>query len=165
MQRVGSLEIDQDLEFERRQWTVQRVGWVVFLLILIAGLLGLLGGGPLGHADASADPLTVGYERFVRKRAPTEIEVQIAPGAASGGEVGVWIERAYLEKFNIEQVIPEPAEMEAAADRIIFHFTVADAEQPSQIVFDLQPSEPGRLETRVGLVDGPEVRFSHFIYP
>ncbi len=43
--RVGDLDIEQDLDFERRQWHVQRVGWVVFLLILLAAFVGLLGTG------------------------------------------------------------------------------------------------------------------------
>ncbi len=40
MKRVGDLEIDQDLAFERRQWSVQRVGWGVGALIIVAALLG-----------------------------------------------------------------------------------------------------------------------------
>jgi hypothetical protein len=165
MPRVGSLEIDQDLELELRQWSVQRVGWAVFLLILIAGLAGLLGGGPLGHAEASADPLTVGYERFARTRAATELEVHISPGAAPNGEVEIWLDRGYLDKVDIEVVLPQPSGMAAAADRIIFRFIVNDPAEPGEIIFDVQPSEPGRIEARLGLVDGPEVRFDQFIYP
>ena len=38
--RVGDLEIHQDLPFQRRSWTVQRVGWAIMALVVLAGLLG-----------------------------------------------------------------------------------------------------------------------------
>jgi hypothetical protein len=43
----GDLELDQDLAFERRTWTVERVAWVAMGLMGIAALAGLLGPGPL----------------------------------------------------------------------------------------------------------------------
>jgi hypothetical protein len=164
-EQLGSLEIDEDLAFERREWAVQRVGWVVFLLILIAGLAGLLGPGPLSHVEASSGPLTVTYERFVRKRAPTELHFQLGPGAAPNGEVAIWLDQAYLAKLAIEHVAPEPAVTEAAADGLIFRFMIANPEQASEIVFDVAPAEPGMSRGRVGLVGGPDVTVNQVIYP
>ncbi len=34
--RVGDLQINQDLDYQRREWTIQRVGWVVIGLIVCA---------------------------------------------------------------------------------------------------------------------------------
>ena len=36
MQRIGDLELSQDLEFQRRSWRVQRIGQGVMLLVLLA---------------------------------------------------------------------------------------------------------------------------------
>ncbi len=47
VQRVGDLEVAQDRTFQRRSWTIQRVGWVVMLLVAAAALAGLTGSGPL----------------------------------------------------------------------------------------------------------------------
>ena len=54
MQRVGDLEIEQDHDFQRRSWRLQRAGWIVLSLVLLAGLLGLFGSGPLAHATVGA---------------------------------------------------------------------------------------------------------------
>ena len=35
MQRIGDLELSQDLEFQRRSWRVQRIGQGVMLLVLL----------------------------------------------------------------------------------------------------------------------------------
>jgi hypothetical protein len=164
-QRVGSLEIDEDLDLERREWIVQRAGWIVVLLLLIAGLAGLLGPGPLSHVEASSGPLTVTYERFVHKRAPTELQVQLEPGAADDGEVAIWFDRAYLSKVAIDHVLPEPAETIVAADGVIYRFAVEDPEQVSEIVFDVAPAEPGIARGQIGLVESPGVAIAQFIYP
>ena len=64
--RVGDLEISQDLTFQRRSWIVQRVGWVMLALLILAALGGLFGPGPLSRARAGPHdgPLWVEYQRF-----------------------------------------------------------------------------------------------------
>lgn len=41
IQRVGALEISQDLDFQRRTWVVEQVGWGVMALVVLAALLRL----------------------------------------------------------------------------------------------------------------------------
>jgi hypothetical protein len=82
VQRAGDLELNQDLRFQRRMWAVQRIGWAVMALVVLAGLLGLFGPGPLSSATAGKEegPLLVeGYERFVRFRIPTTLQVRLDP--------------------------------------------------------------------------------------
>ena len=50
--RVGDLQIHQDLCQERREWKIQRVGWLLMALMLVAALAGLLGPGPLSSTIA-----------------------------------------------------------------------------------------------------------------
>jgi hypothetical protein len=165
MEQLGSLEIDEDLVFERRQWGVQRAGWVVILLILLAGVVGLLGPGPISNAEATSGALTVEYERVIRKQAPTELHVRLAPGAAPNGEVALFLEQTYLAKVGVSNVIPEPSEMEAAADGVLFRFLVVQTDQPAEIAFAIEASEPGMARGRLGLVDGAEVTIDQLILP
>jgi hypothetical protein len=165
IERVGSLEIDQDLEFERRQWALQRAGWIVIGLVVLLALTGLLGGGPFSHAEAASGPLTLQYDRFIRERAPSELQLDVDPGAASDSELVLSLNQGFLEKVDVERIVPEPTEMETAADRIVYRFVIPDPEQPATIVFHLDPTEPGQAEGRVGLVDGEEIPFAQFIYP
>jgi hypothetical protein len=164
-QRVESHEIDEDLEFERREWVVQRVAWVICLLILVAGFIGLLGSGPLSQAETSAGPLTLEYDRFVRKISPTVFHLRIDSSAAVDQRIGVWLDQAVVDKFDIAQIIPEPVDAEAGSDRVVYYFGVAESAPISEITFDVQPSEAGMTRSRLGLVDGPEIDFDQLIYP
>ena len=52
---LGDLEVGQDLDFQRREWAVQRVGWGAMALVILAALLGLFGSsGPLSRAATNA---------------------------------------------------------------------------------------------------------------
>lgn len=61
--RKGGLEVSQDLNFQRREWVVQRVGWVVMAVLLVAALLGLFGPGPLSKsiAGSASGPVRAEY--------------------------------------------------------------------------------------------------------
>lgn len=162
--RVGSLEIDQDLDLERRQWVIQRIVWFLILLVLIAGLLGAFGGGWLSGGSATAGPLTVTYERLARERAPAGLQISIAPEAVANGEATIWINNAYLDVTTIQQMVPEPAEMTSGEDRTFFRFLIAGS-GPGEITLQTEPSEPGGKTGQIGVLDGPEITFDQFVYP
>lgn len=163
--RVGSLEINQDLEFERRQWAIQRIGWILLILVLGATLLGVFGSGPLSHSSTSAGALTLNYERLVRERAPTALRVQLAPEAVADGEAVLWLNRPFLNRIQIQQFMPQPVEMATDADRIRFHILVANTEQPGEITIEFEPSQPGLMDGRLGLDGGPDLAFTQFVFP
>jgi hypothetical protein len=100
LQRVGDLEINEDLEFEHRSWQVQRVAWAILSLIVLVALLGLLGGGgPFSVARVGmGSPLEVSYARFARHNNAVEMAVRLQPGAVPGDEARVWVNSTYLER-------------------------------------------------------------------
>jgi hypothetical protein len=53
LKRIGDVEINQDLDFQRRCWTVQRIGWIVMAVLVLSALLGVFG------AEYSAMQLSV----------------------------------------------------------------------------------------------------------
>jgi hypothetical protein len=164
---VGSLHIEQDITFQRRSWTVQRVGWVIMALIVAATLAGLFGPGPLSRAAAGAlgDPVRVEYQRFLRFQAPTSFSVELTPTAAREGEFRVWLARDYAEAVRVQEVVPPPERVEAGADRLIYVFPAAPAGGPAGVTFHLQPERVGQLNGRLGLPDGPTLTFIQFVYP
>ncbi len=165
IQRVGDLEIGQDVDFQRREWAVQRVAWVVAALILAAALLGLLGAGPLSRVTGEASPLRVEYFRFERKHAPTRLRIEAAPGSAQEGQLRLWMDRNYVAGVEIQQIEPEPEQVMVAGNRMEFTFQVADPGQPSEVVIPMQHDAWGIKTARVGLVDGPELAFKQLVYP
>jgi hypothetical protein len=165
--RVGDLEIDQDLRFQKRQWKVQRIAWVVGLLVLAAAVAGLFGSGPLsdGTAGEEGGPLWAEYQRFERNQGQSDLKVFLGPGAASGGEGRVWLGRDYLESIQIESVTPHPLRVEAGPDRYTYVFPVTHPQQGTAVVFRFRPAALGRQQGRLGLPGGTELKFGRFVYP
>jgi hypothetical protein len=167
IQRIGDLEIDQDLAFQQRAWTVQRIGWASIALLILAALLGLFGPGPLSNATAGAPgaDLWLEYERFERFKAPTTLRVNVGPGAVRDGVVRITLDRAYLDQVQVEQVMPQPESVETGPDRFTYTFKLNDPAQPTAITFHLNPQAIGRLSGRVGLDGEQAIGFDQFVYP
>lgn len=164
-ERVGELEVAQDLEFQRREWRVQRIAWAAMALVLLAGLVGLLGSDPLAHASAEADGLTVQYARIVRDHAPFELQFRLAPGTADSGQVDLWIDRALLSKAEIQRIVPQPDSERSDADRVVFTVAVADPNAPAAVIVGLDPHDVGGFAAGAGIVDGPQVELAGFVLP
>lgn len=163
-EEVGSLEIGQDLTFQRREWRVQRVGWSVILLIVIAGLIGLLGLGPLGWADATVGPLSVTYQRFVRRSAPAEFEVRVAPEAIVDDAFALRLGGSFIDHVDMEQPFPAPDAMDAAADHVVYRFTTADA-SPARVRFMFQPRDAGPARIEIGVNDAVLEDLDVIVFP
>ena len=91
--RVGDLELDQDLGFQRREWSLQRIGWWALTGFVVVASLGLFGGGPLsrGRVGDPGAAVWIEYERFVRvgARARLYVHFDSAPTADDVREVRV----------------------------------------------------------------------------
>ena len=162
---VGDIEIDRDLDFQHRQWTVQRAGWLVMIAILLAALIGLLGAGPFSSATVEAESLQLQYARFERRHAPTDLEMTIASSAVSQNQVEVWISADYLAGVEITSIVPEPEEVREADDQVVYRFIIDDQAHMPTILFSLEYDNPGPTTGRVGLIGGPELTFWQFVYP
>lgn len=165
-QRVGDLEIHQDLEFQRRIWAVQRIGWVLMAAVIILALLGFIGPGMFNQSSAGSREARISideYERFLRFMKPTTLRVRL--NSPSGREARVWVDRKYLQNVQVQQVTPEPERVKAGTDRMVYVFDVADPGQPTAVTFNLQPQKIGSLQGRAGLEGGRSLSFKQFVYP
>ena len=162
---VGDLEHNRDLLFQRREWAIQRAGWLVMLAIIVAALIGLLGSGPLSSATAEAGPLQLEYSRFERRHAPSELKVTVANGAESQDQIVLWISTDYITSAEITSIVPEPEEMSEAEDQMVYRFSIYDEAQTPTIQFALEYDDPGHTTGRMGMIGGPELTFWQFIYP
>lgn len=167
MQRIGDLELPQDLDFQRRSWIAQRIGWAIMVLVLLAALAGLLGNGPLSIATAGRPgaPLQVEYGRFVRHGGPTQMDILLQPTALEEDTARVWVDREYLRGIEVERVIPEPESVEVTADRAVYVFKLNQPDQPASITFYITPDLVGAHTVRVGLDNGETLSFRQIVYP
>ena len=167
LKRVGELEIQQDLPHERLEWRIERVAWVTMALVLLAGLLGLLGPGPLSSATADArdSALRVEYNRFERYQSPSMLRVHLAPGAARDGKARLWLSRGYVENIELRHIDPEPESVEVEHDRLIYTFSLPEATRPTAVTFRFEGNKFWRLPVSVGLDGGPHLNLRQFFYP
>ncbi len=162
LKRVGNLDIDQHLRIQAFSWILQRVGQVLMVLFVGAALLGYLGRGPLSRATAG-DPayLAVEYNRFERRTQESVLIVHLGPQPS--GRVRLWFDERYVSALPIMAVLPDPEDVEVREGRLVATLRVSGASSTIRIV--TKPEAIGSVQGRLGILEGPEVRFSQFIYP
>lgn len=166
-QRVGDLQVEQDTTFEKREWQVQRVGRVVMLLIVAAALLGFFGAGPLSLTEVRDETgnLMVTYERFGRRGATTDLVVDIAPAAVSGGKAEVWLSSQYLGEMQVDAVTPAPDQVTFEDDGYVYTFLADQPDEAVTATFNFTIEGMGTVSGQVGLAGAEPVTLNHFFTP
>ncbi|HVF60322.1 MAG TPA: hypothetical protein VNJ70_10975 [Thermoanaerobaculia bacterium] len=163
---MPGFDLLQDPDFQRRTWAAQRVGRMAMALVVLAALAGLVGTGPLSETSAGdGERLTVEYDRFVRRLGENRLTLKVAPGAAAGPEVRLWIDAPYAQRMEVEAVTPEPERMETTADRLTLVFALARPGEGLEAVLDLRSRSFGPVRGAVCLAGGPAVPIAQFVYP
>lgn len=165
MKRHKDLDIEEDIELEHTNWKMQRVGWVLMTLLIIAALLGFFGKGGLAivnnkTAGDSETGLEVEYEKFLRRGAPSELTVSLAGESASVKQIR--FSKDFFDRVRVEQVIPEPAEVIMEDEGISYYFNLSG--NNPQIKFYLKPMKMGNMHLLVQQ-QNKQVSLSQFVYP
>src|SRR5688572_13697292 len=158
MKKRRDLEIDEDLEFQQKEWRAQRIGFALLISFVLAALLGVTGmGGPLSHATAGdrSAAVFVEFERFVRRGAMSTIRLHLR---ANPGAVRFWVSAPYFEHVRVESVMPQPEIVSADAQRHVY--TIRSGSPEVIVTLEIEHQSVGRIDVAVGLVDGPSVQFS-----
>lgn len=161
------IEIEQDLRHEHWEWRIERLAWAIFVLILLAGLAGLFGEGPLSHALVQSDgapPFSVEYERFARRQLPMEITVRLSNGTLDAA-THLSISRAYLTGVEVRSIVPEPASWSAGGEWVGLDFAANGEAGPLAVTLTVVPQRAGRLNATLRLGDGPEATITQWVYP
>lgn len=163
-----SLDIPEEPEFHRREWRLQRIGWVVLGLVAAAALAGAFGKGPLAHAEAMSAEGTVhvAYERIARVHSPVRLEFTLAPGlAGADGRVRLWLDRRYAEQLEITGVQPEPAEVSVTPTLLVYHFAVSDGGRPVRVTFAVEHDRAGPVRSAAGVLPQGTVELGQYVFP
>jgi hypothetical protein len=162
-----TIDVDEDMAWQRRTWTVQRLGWFVMGALALAALSGVFGHGPVSWQQAS-DPaglVRVEYERFERQFSEHILKVEIAPGATTSDTVSLRLNGAFLEAAEVREIVPRPREERSAGHNVEYVFPVAQPGQPATIRFALKLREAGAITAEIGLSGREPARFTQFVYP
>jgi hypothetical protein len=165
VKRHGDLELEENMTFQRRLWKVQRVMRTIAVLLMVLGLAGGFGGGPLSHATAAQGGSSVEYERIAYRGTPQTYRLKLTRELAPAGKVRVWFDRETLRRMKLTGIVPEPGGTLLAADRTIFEFDVEAEEGPFEILFEFSTDEAGRQSARFGVEGGPTLEFKQLFLP
>lgn len=122
--RSRTYPVKEDMAFQWRMWTVERVGRYGLCLLLLLTLAGLFSRGPLSWATLELTHATLEYDRFLRNGSHTDVTLDLhAPGAARtvavlGGEA--------LDAISLESIHPQAESMRTVRDGLELTFRADD---------------------------------------
>lgn len=161
---VGELQLEQDPTFQRRDWLVQRVGWALMLVVVLAAAGGLLGRGPAARAtigDAGA-PIRIEYMRIIRHATAERLTMRLANVT---GERRIVLDSAIVAALEIQRVVPAPIRMDGVAGGVAYTFGFAGPPGERAIVLDYASQRYGRQGGGITVQDQPPIRLSFFVLP
>jgi hypothetical protein len=160
----AGLEVEDDPDFHRRMWRVQRAGWLAMLAIIFIALLGLLGPGLLGPAViASPGGLRVEHPRFARADAPQALRVRLPAASPSAGGYRLGLGGRFVERVRMEAVMPRPVAVETASDdRVVYAFAGLVAPVAT---FHFTPRGMGVVRAEISAPGAATVAFWMLVYP
>lgn len=163
---MRGLDLDDNMDFQRRSWRAQRTAWAILAAVLAAALLGAFGTGPLSWTSAG-DARTfasVHYDRFQRWSAPATLKIDIPAGVSRADGVVVEAGGELLKGFKIEILRPEPVRSVAIEDGIRFHFATL-AGVPATLYIHLRAERIGYFRPTIRIADGQPIEIPIFVYP
>lgn len=156
--------VEEDMEFQRRSWRVQRFGWAVMVLLMILALAGLFSVGPLSTTTATSPDgrLAVESERFLRNGAATEVKLVVQ---TTGAETELRVGSSFLDSFAVNDVRPEPLRATSSTQQMSLVFASPPDRAPLVIFFKVRPDALGPIQTSFSTGDGASAVLDQLVYP
>jgi hypothetical protein len=151
----------------RREWRLERLGWGLIAVALLAALLGYLGPGPLTHETRAADDqsLRAEYYRIERAQADSELRLYLDPAAIDEGTARLRVSRHFADRVTPVSVAPMPISVEALGDDIVYGFRMPEVDQHGSIVFHFQFQSFGSLAYEVGIDGRQPLTITQYVLP
>lgn len=163
-EQSSSLQMRFDPGHERREWIVQRFGWVLMILLSLAALAGVLGDGLASRSQAGkiGSDLYVEYDRFIRHQAPFAIKLYCKPGLQK--QFSISFDRSFLEQCEIKEIQPAPNSTALSANQCVFHFE-SSSDQVQLIVWRFEAEAFGKIESQIALNGKTTIKTEQLIWP
>lgn len=167
MDRIGDLEINQDMTFQEREWKVDRLGRALLVLLVVVSALGLFGHGPISWTDAAADDgsLEVSFERFGRRGGSQSVGITAPASAADDGSWQIELSNDYVGAVKIDAISPQPDSVEAVAGALRYTFTQAEPGADLELSLSLTPDTLWSASGTARVVGSAPVTIEHFFFP
>lgn len=158
--------MERQMGYQRRAWAIERLAWAALVLLVAAGLLGVLGrGGWLSDSQTvTADGLLrLRYQRVQRLLAPCNIEVTALARPADDA-LDLRLGRDLLEHWRVRTVLPPPAASRGEAGTLLLRFPAGSAPAPV-VVLEVEPKRAGLRTVTIGAGDGPLASLRVLVWP
>ncbi|KAA8478537.1 hypothetical protein BDE36_2886 [Arcticibacter tournemirensis] len=152
---ISSLE--KDVPFEKSEWPVLRIGWILMGVFLGAGVFGIFGSGIFSERVAEDGTLSVTYERYLRYSMHSEIQIKTSK---LGADSSIWINADYLNKIMITRISPEPDSFDQVDGRMRIQFS---SQNPSDITLHIEAVKTGDQNMTIN-VNGKKKTIHQYIY-
>jgi hypothetical protein len=150
--------IQEDMAFQRTSWIVERAGWIVLTLLLVAALAGLFGHGWLSKQKIGDGTLRVEFDRFQRITKVTPYIISVK----SGGEPKLTLGRKFQTAYEVIDIEPHPIRSSAGENGLELQF--ASAADSLRAVIWARPRSFGRMRFSVA-GEGAALTVRAFVYP
>ncbi|HEX2022103.1 MAG TPA: hypothetical protein VHH36_05275 [Candidatus Thermoplasmatota archaeon] len=139
---MSHLKDSLDPAFLRRQWRVQRLGWLAMAAVVAATVLGLFGTSTLAYrvARVEADGATyeVEYPRVTRYQHADRLHLRVhAPGAA-GDALRVAFSPSFVANAHVLSAFPEPDGGGAGPGGAVYEYKVEDWSTTVVVTFEYE---------------------------
>ena len=79
--------------------------------------------------------MSIDYYRLLRHHQPRTLSITVSPDSVQNGEVQIWLDRSYADKFGLENIVPDPESTDLEPDRVVYTFTTGQADGPLTVTF------------------------------
>lgn len=152
------IALHEDMKLNNPGWTIQRIGWSLFFLVIVGGSLGLFGTGILSHQKVEMAGNMLEYERYGRFENSANLHL-IASN--ENGQAVVYIPQHYLRQFELEQITPEPDKQHTVNGHYVYTFK---ANAPVHILLRGVPKKKGAIDATVR-INNTSFPLSQYIFP
>jgi hypothetical protein len=160
------LEVGFNQGFETGWHRAELIGRAVIVLVVAAGLAGLLGRGPFSHQSARTPDglLSVDFEPVARFNTPTQVTLHVRP-ITGQDSVRLELSSTLVEPLGLQSIQPRPLWESARGGDVIARLAVPPDVPELFVRLHLLPAVAGIEAITARLDAGPRLRWSQFIVP
>lgn len=152
--------INDYFKYQKKEWVIKRIFWALMAIFLLYGLLGGLGDseGILTNKKIELSNCIIEYQKYTRVEKKFDLKIQLKKSDQEFCIIS--INDDYINKVRIEQIIPEPEEVEIKNSRIYYKIK---AEGGGIISFFNMAKRKGKQNLELE-VNGHKTKIEHFIF-
>ncbi len=150
-------DLEKDFEFQKIEWPLYRIGWVLMGVFLTLGAVGLFGHGIFSRKHVKQANFSIEYDRYLRYSVSTELVVN---AGSLGKDSSLTINSDYLKKVKIDKILPEPKLMELSGKHIKLKFSDSKI---NEITFYLDPIDYGAQSLEIE-INGNKKTVDQYIF-